>query len=96
MSIGPMIVEVSPAFPWELDPKNKGYVRQLTVYCPVRRAHFVISENTVLRETLVFASDKAGQCADWGEVAGGKGYTLEEVLEDWATGSLNWQTQEEL
>jgi hypothetical protein len=85
-----MIIEVGKPVPWELDPKKKGYVRQLTVYCPVRKQHFVISENTALRETLVFTSDDKGNFKTSIEVAGGKGCTLEGVLGGWADGSLYW------
>ena len=90
MSIGPMILEVGEPTPFDLHPRKKGYVRQLTVYCPIRKTHFVISENTVLEETLIFESDPEGNFKTSLEVAGGKGYTLEEVLEAWVDGSLNW------
>lgn len=95
MSIGPMIVEVGKPVPWELDPRKKGFVRQLTVYCPVRKKHFVISENTVLRETLVFVSDATGDFDHAIEVAGGRGYTLERLLEDWVDGNLYWRDCED-
>ena len=96
MSIGPMVVEVGKPIPFNMHPSKKGFVRQLTVYCPVRMQHFVISENTVMREALVFVSNKAGKFETSIEVAGGKGYTLEEVLEDWANGNLEWWGPEEL
>ena len=96
MSIGPMIIEVGKPVPWEIDPVKKGHVRQLTVYCPVRKRHFVISENTALRETLVFASDSEGNLDHSREEAGGRGYTLEALLEDWCTGTLYWMDCEDL
>ena len=94
MSIGPMILEVGVPIPWNLDPKREGFVRQLTVYCPVRKRHFVISENTAIRETLVFSSDAEGNFEHHHEMAGGRGYTLERLLEDWVTGSLRWMSDE--
>lgn len=90
MSIGPMILEVGEPIPFELGTLEKGFIRQLTVYCPVRKTHFVISENTALGETLVFESDPEGNFKTSLEVAGGKGYTLEELLEEWTTGTLYW------
>jgi len=95
MSIGPMIIEVGKPFEWDLDPKKKGFVRQLTVYCPVRKKHFVISENTALRETLVFDSDSEGNFSHSAERAGGRGYTLEALLEDWCHGNLYWNDYKE-
>ena len=90
MSIGPMILEVGEPTPFDLDPRKKGFIRQLKVYCPVRKIHFVISENTALGETLVFESDSEGNFKTSLEVAGGRGYTLEELLEEWTTGTLYW------
>ena len=90
MSIGPMILEVSKPIPWDLEDgiTKKGFVRQLVVYCSVRKRNYVISENTVLRETLVFPSDSRGEFESLREVAGGKGMTLEDVLEEWTDGTL--------
>ena len=100
MSIGPMIITVGEPIPWDMGAYEKGHVKQLTVFCPVRQRHYVISENTVLRETLVFASDGDGNFKTHMEVAGGKGYTLEELLEDWVDGRLYWNdhlyTEEDL
>ena len=90
MSIGPMIIEVGKPIPWDVDPKLTGHVRQITVYCPVKKQHFVISENTAIRETLVFESDAKGQFSHSAEVAGGRGMTLEHVLEEWCDGTLYW------
>ena len=90
MSIGPMIIEVGKPFHWDVDPKLSGYVRQITVYCPVKKQHFVISENTAIRETLVFKSDAKGNFESHNEQAGGRGYTLEALLEDWCDGTLYW------
>lgn len=90
MSIGPMIIEVGKPIPWDVDPKQKGFVRQLVVYCSVRKQHFVISENTALRETLVFKSDAEGKFETHREEAGGRGMTLENVLEEWTDGTLYW------
>ncbi len=96
MSIGPMIIEVGKPFAWEVDPERSGHVRQLTVYCPVRKRHFVISESTALRETLVFASDSEGNLDHLREEAGGKGMTVESVLEEWCDGTLYWLNCEDL
>tara|TARA_R100000808_G_scaffold22850_1_gene50064 strand:- start:295 stop:558 length:264 start_codon:yes stop_codon:yes gene_type:complete len=43
---------------------------------------YVVSENTVMRETLVFSSSPTGQIEDWAEVGGRKGVVLEEVLDN--------------
>jgi len=43
--------------------------------------HYVVSDNC--SETLVFPSDSNGNITDWCEVGGGRGLTLNEVLEEW-------------
>ena len=44
--------------------------------------YYVVSDNG--RETLIFPSNKEGKIIDWLEVGDGRGYTLDEVLEDFA------------
>ena len=43
--------------------------------------YYVVSDNC--SETLVFPSDSDGNITDWCEVGGGRGLSLDEVLEDW-------------
>ena len=43
---------------------------------------YMVSENTVLEETLVFRATPTGEVDNYLEVGGGKGLTLEEVIAD--------------
>lgn len=43
---------------------------------------YIVSDNGM--ETLIFPSNREGKVTNWGEVGGGRGYTLDEVLEDFA------------
>ena len=43
---------------------------------------YIVSENTVLVETLIFPATPTGETLDWSEVGGGQGLTSEQVLED--------------
>lgn len=43
---------------------------------------YLVSENTLVKETLIFLSSPTGEVKSWNEVGGGKGVTLEEVLDD--------------
>ncbi len=43
--------------------------------------YYVVSDN--YSETLVFPSDSSGNIIDYCEVGGGRGLTLNEVLENW-------------
>ena len=44
--------------------------------------YYVVSDNGM--ETLIFPSNTQGDITNWLEVGGGRGYTLDEVLEDFA------------
>ena len=43
---------------------------------------YIVSENTVLKETLVFRATPTGEVDNYLEVGGRKGITLEEVIAD--------------
>ena len=43
---------------------------------------YIVSENTLLEETLVFRASPTGDVNDYSEVGGGKGLTLEQVVAD--------------
>ena len=43
---------------------------------------YVASENTLLKETLIFPATPSGDIKSYGEVGGNKDLTLKEVLED--------------
>ena len=43
---------------------------------------YMVSENTVLEETLVFRASPTGDVDCYSEVGGGKGLTLEQVVAD--------------
>ena len=47
-----------------------------------RGEFYIVSENTLLEETLVFRADPTGYVSDYGEVGGGKGLTVEQVVAD--------------
>ena len=49
--------------------------------------YYIVSDNGM--ETLIFPSNREGKIIDWSEVGGGRGYTLSEVLEDFA--NILWQ-----
>ena len=41
---------------------------------------YIVSDNGM--ETLIFPSNREGEVTHWVEVGGGRGYTLDEVIED--------------
>ena len=84
--IGPIVISSSQSK--RIRKHTEGIARRLVVYCPVRKNHYVISENP--EETLVFRSDAQGKVDNYREEAGGRGMTLEECLEEWADGTLTW------
>ena len=65
--------------PFELEYENKsGKIRRALVHH--KGGFYIVSENTVLKETLIFRSSPTGEIESWIEVGGGKELTLEEVL----------------
>ncbi len=92
MSVAPLIINITEPIPIEAMRgfHSAGVCKALVVYDPIQDKHFRVSENTSLGETLVFECDVEGKVQDWGEKAGGRGYTLEEVIKDWANGELLW------
>tara|TARA_Y100000593_G_scaffold93268_1_gene187506 strand:+ start:1663 stop:1920 length:258 start_codon:yes stop_codon:yes gene_type:complete len=59
---------------------NKGKIRRKLVH--YNGEFYIVSENTVVKETLIFPATPTGEITSWGELGGGKGCTLEEVLSD--------------
>jgi len=51
---------------------------------------YVVSENTALKETLIFRSDPIGKVDDYCEVGGGRDLTIEEVVADFESHLFNW------
>ena len=43
---------------------------------------YIVSENTLLKETLVFRSTPTGEVSNYNEVGGGRELTLEQVIAD--------------
>ena len=59
---------------------NRGKLRKKLVHH--KGEFYMVSENTLLEETLVFRADPTGDVSSYLEVGGGKGVTLEEVVAD--------------
>lgn len=57
-----------------------GKIRRALVYH--KGNFYIVSENTAMGETLIFNSSPTGEVTSWAEVGGGRGVTLEEVLEN--------------
>jgi hypothetical protein len=55
-----------------------GKIRRVLVHH--KGSFYMVSENTALKETLIFPASPTGEIESWSEVGGGKGITLEEVL----------------
>ena len=51
---------------------------------------YVVSENTLLKETLIFRSDPIGKVDNYLEVGGGRGLTIEEVIADFEGHLFKW------
>lgn len=60
-------------------PKRKD-VKQVLIHH--KGDFYLVSENTVSRQTLIFPSSPTGEPEGYLEVGGGSNITLEEVLED--------------
>ena len=64
-------------------PESKSGAEQVLVRRGAK--YFVVSSVVAMFsgfETLVFPSDENGNVTDWGEVAGGRGVSREEAIED--------------
>ena len=59
---------------------NRGKLRKKLVHH--KGEFYMVSENTLLEETLVFRADPTGDVESYHDVGGGKGVTLEEVIAD--------------
>jgi hypothetical protein len=59
---------------------NRGKLKRQLIHH--KGEFYVVSENTLLEETLVFKATPTGDVESYCEVGGGKGVTLEEVLGD--------------
>jgi hypothetical protein len=57
-----------------------GMIRRVLVHHEGR--FYIVSENTVMEETLIFPATPTGEVESWHEVGGGKGLTVEDVLAD--------------
>ncbi len=92
MAIAPMIINITEPIPFEaLKGFHKaGRIKACVVFDPIRNKHFRISENTALEETLVFQCNEEGHPITYREVAGGGGTTLEDILKEWAIGTLHF------
>ena len=80
--MSPVIKSISET-PWHGSSKAvyaAAMIRQALVFDPATNQHYIMSENTGLKETLFFHSDKEGNITEWGEVGGGKHLTLEECV----------------
>ncbi len=69
--------EVPLPFKLGLGNKNGKITRVLVHH---KGNFYIVSENTALKETLVFSASPTGEILDWVEVGGGNGLTLKEVL----------------
>ena len=65
-----------------------GTVKKKLVSCD--GSFYVVSENTLLKETLIFRSDPIGKVDNYLEVGGGRGLTIEEILADFEGHLFNW------
>ena len=70
---------------------NRGKLRRKLVHH--KGEFYVVSENTLLEETLVFRASPTGDVSSYCEIGGAKGITLEEVLsniDEWLYSSDYW------
>ena len=51
---------------------------------------YIVSENTVLKETLIFRSDPVGEVEDYNELGGGRGLTVEDIIADFEGHLYDW------
>ena len=75
------IIIVNKDLPFEVElAGGGGFIRRVLVHH--EGEFYVISENTALKETLIFSASPTGEVTNWNEVGGGGGLTVEEVLKD--------------
>ena len=84
MSVLPMVIEMKE----HINPTTEGIVKRAHVYCLITRKYYIISENTVLKESLVFNAGPQGDISNYNEVDGGNFITIEEVLATWNPASF--------
>ena len=63
---------------WEIEGEYKGVINKALVH--YKGQFYLVSENTALSETLIFYSNPTGEIKNYTEVGGGRGVTLEDVL----------------
>ena len=89
-AVAPMVVNINEDIPFEelrgFHPA--GSIRAVVVFDAIKDRYYRVSENTSLRETLVFRCDAQGTPINYREVAGSREVTIEDVLKDWAEGNL--------
>ena len=67
--------------PFEAGCENiSGTIKRVLVHH--KGKFYIVSENTALKETLIFSATPTGEVENWNEVGGGKGLTVEDVLAD--------------
>ena len=90
MSVAPIVININE--PIDFDALKgfhpAGKIRAILVYDPVKGNHYRVSENTALRETLVFRCSPDGAPINYREVAGSREVTIEDVLREWSNGTL--------
>ena len=89
-AVAPMVVNINEDIPFE---ELKGFhpagsIRAVVVFDAIKDQYYRVSENTSLKETLVFRCDAQGTPTTYREVAGSREVTIEDVLKDWAEGNL--------
>ena len=70
---------------------NRGKLRRKLVHH--KGEFYMVSENTLLEETLIFSASPTGVVESYHEVGGAKGVTLEEVLgefDEWLYSDDYW------
>ncbi len=63
---------------WEIEGEYKGVLNKALVH--YKGQFYLVSENTALRETLIFYSTPTGEIKNYTEVGGGRDVTLKDVL----------------
>ena len=85
MNIIYKLKDINVAHPTE---NEVGVVRKMLVNH--KGNFYIVSENTVLKETLIFRSDPVGEVEDYNELGGGRGLTIEDVIADFEAYLYNW------
>lgn len=75
------IILRSKDIPFEIKSEGLiGAIRRVLVHH--QGNFYIVSENTALKETLIFPSSPTGEVKSWNEVGGGRELNLEEVLDN--------------